>query len=86
MRNQAPVRAVSEGVNRRVFILLAALAGSLIALRFRSEIQAWAYGTSAPATGKAAPELPPMKTLDGAALKLADLRGRVVLLHFWTFG
>ena len=73
-------------MTRRVFILLAALGASLIALRFRSEIQAWAYGTSAPQTGKAAPELPRLKTLDGAPLRLADLRGRVVLLHFWTFG
>jgi hypothetical protein len=73
-------------VRRATVALLVVLAMSLVALRFRSNLQAWAYGTSAPATGKAAPELPPMKTLDGAPIKLADLRGRVVLLHFWTFG
>ena len=73
-------------VTKRTITLLAALAMSLVALRFRPQIQAWAYGTSAPAAGKAAPELPPLKTLDGAPVKLADLRGRVVLLHFWTFG
>jgi hypothetical protein len=71
---------------RRLFILLAALAMSLVALRFRSGLQAWAYGVVAPATDKAAPELPALKTLDGAPLRLGGLRGRVVLLHFWTFG
>ena len=35
--------------------------------------------------GKPAPELPPLQTLDGKPVQLAALRGRVVLLHFWTF-
>ena len=86
MRNQRRVRSVFWGVRRATVALLVVLAMSLVALRFRPQIQAWAYGMRVPAAGKAAPELPPLKTLDGAPIKLADLRGRVVLLHFWTFG
>ena len=37
--------------------------------------------------GGAAPELPAdTHALDGALVSLRALRGRVVLLHFWTFG
>jgi hypothetical protein len=37
--------------------------------------------------GQAAPELPAsVRTLDGKRLTLASLRGRPVLLHFFTFG
>jgi thiol-disulfide isomerase/thioredoxin len=36
--------------------------------------------------GQTLPELPrTVRTLDGPPVRLADLRGRVVLLHFWTF-
>ena len=87
--NSKPIRRqrrILEVVTKRTLVLLMALAMSLVALRFRSELQAWAYGAGAPPAGHAAPELPPLETLDGAPLRLAELRGRVVLLHFWTFG
>jgi hypothetical protein len=34
----------------------------------------------------AAPELPNDVWLNSEPLKLADLRGKVVLVEFWTFG
>jgi thiol-disulfide isomerase/thioredoxin len=73
---------------RRLSVLLALLGLSLVALSRRSQLQAWAY-ESGPAkqSGEPAPELPAgTQTLDGHALRLAELRGQVVLLHFWTFG
>jgi hypothetical protein len=67
-------------------VLLMALAGSLVLLAHRSSVQAWAYGLKADAlVGKRAPELPALATLDGGKVSLAALRGKVVLLHFWTF-
>jgi hypothetical protein len=50
-------------------------------------LQAWAYGLRTDGRlGQLAPEIPPsVATLDGPPLRLAGLRGRVVLLHFWTF-
>jgi hypothetical protein len=71
-------------------LLLALLALSLVALAHRSAVQRWVYGVGgdvARARGRPAPEIPgSTRTLDGAPLRLADLRGRVVLLHFFTFG
>jgi hypothetical protein len=77
--------------NRRVrlVVLLALLALSLVALYFRADIQVWARGVGEVAglAGRPAPELPAtVKTLDRKRLRLGDLRGRVVLLHFWTYG
>jgi hypothetical protein len=70
-------------------ILLFALALSLVALGYRSRFQSWAYGVgdgAAANRGKPAPEIPDgVKTLAGPPLRLSDLRGRVVLLHFFTF-
>ena len=71
---------------KRIAVLLAVLAGALALLAHRSSVQAWAYGMSTDKlVGKPAPELPSLDTLDGGKVKLAELRGRVVLLHFWTF-
>ena len=83
MRRQ---RRILDVVTRRTALLLAVLAMSLVALVFRARLQAWAYGVAAPPAGKPAPELPPLRALDGLPVKLGELRGRVVLLHFWTFG
>jgi hypothetical protein len=72
----------------RLTVLSIALLGSLVALANRSSLQAWAFGIGGGGLedGKAAPELPKLATLDGARVELAKLRGRVILLHFWTFG
>ena len=37
-------------------------------------------------TGKAAPEIAEGAWINSAPLSLAGLRGRVVLLEFWTYG
>jgi thiol-disulfide isomerase/thioredoxin len=74
----------------RFLYLLAPLALAVLALAHRSTLQAWASGAAQGVRaleGAAAPPLPgDSHTLDGAPLSLAALRGRVVLLHFWTFG
>jgi thiol-disulfide isomerase/thioredoxin len=74
----------------RLVVLLALLGAALVALSQRSAIQAWAYGVGegvAKKVGKPAPEIPAsVRTLDGRPATLAALRGKVVLLHFWTFG
>jgi hypothetical protein len=73
----------------QTIVLLGALAASLVLLSQRSAVQARLRGIAQGPSlvGRAAPELPTgSATLDGAPLRLADLRGRVVLLHFWTFG
>lgn len=72
----------------RMAVLLVLLGGSLILLHQRSALQVWAYGVgdgTRRLIGKTAPELPPgLKTLGGEDARLQALRGRVVLLHFWT--
>jgi thiol-disulfide isomerase/thioredoxin len=74
----------------RIVVLLGVLAASLVALHFRSDLQAWAAGARdgvRALEGAPAPELPSQtRALDGTPLTLASLRGRAVLLHFWTFG
>lgn len=75
---------------KRMVVLLAALALSLLALFHRARLQTWAYGVGTGvelSRGKAAPEIPgSAATLGGAPVRLADRHGRVVLLHFFTFG
>jgi cytochrome c biogenesis protein CcmG/thiol:disulfide interchange protein DsbE len=72
----------------RLAVLLSLLALSLFALRHRGAVQRALYGVAdAHTAGRPAPELPPgLPTVAGPPLRLADLRGKVVLLHFWTFG
>ena len=73
----------------RLAILLGLLALSLIALANRSSVQRLLYGqASAKTAAGPAPELPALKTLNVShpPLRMRDLRGQVVLLHFWTFG
>ncbi len=70
---------------RPVFLLI--LVAALGLWWFRGPVQAWAWGVDGgPALGKVAPELPLLKTVRGPTVRLAELRGQVVLLHFWTFG
>ncbi|HEX4461489.1 MAG TPA: redoxin domain-containing protein [Polyangia bacterium] len=74
----------------RLFVLLTVLGLSLAALAERTALQVWASGAGDGVRtlgGTLAPPLPAdTRTLDGKPLTLAALRGRVVLLHFWTFG
>ena len=74
---------------RRLVVLGALLGASLVALHFRTAIQSVAWGREQPghaSAGQPAPEVPDtVRTLEGKPLRLQDLRGRVVLLHFWTF-
>jgi thiol-disulfide isomerase/thioredoxin len=75
---------------RRLVVYVILLGLALVALRHRSRVQAWAYGAQTGVhalEGRPAPELPATThALDGTPLSLASLRGRVILLHFWTFG
>jgi thiol-disulfide isomerase/thioredoxin len=43
-------------------------------------------GSRSDRTGKQAPELASGEWINSTSLSLRDLRGRVVLLEFWTFG
>ena len=74
----------------RLVVLCALFALALLALGHRSQVQAWASGSSdgvRALEGALAPELPrDTHALDGSPLTMAALRGRVVLVHFWTFG
>jgi thiol-disulfide isomerase/thioredoxin len=74
----------------RLWVLLTLFALSLVALSRRTALQVWASGASdgvRALAGRAAPALPSdTHTLDGAPIAIDGLRGRVVLLHFWTFG
>jgi thiol-disulfide isomerase/thioredoxin len=74
----------------RLALLLCLLALGLFALSRRTALQAWAGGVERRAArliGKPVPELPRgLVTLDGAPITLASLKGKPVLLHYWTFG
>jgi hypothetical protein len=74
----------------RLVVLLTTLVLSLLALAFRTEIQIWIAGVEEGVqrrVGRPAPELPrSLRSLEGPELRLAGLRGRVILLHFWTYG
>jgi thiol-disulfide isomerase/thioredoxin len=71
----------------RLLVLSTMLVASLVLLANRSRVQAWA-SRSDPSVqaGRPAPELPSdARSLEGRPVRLAELRGRVVVLHFWTF-
>jgi thiol-disulfide isomerase/thioredoxin len=71
---------------RRITILLTLLGLSLLALWWKPELQAVAWGLSDnPLVGHAAPEFT-AASLDGGRVRSAEWRGRPALLHFWTFG
>ena len=68
-------------------VFLVVLVAALGLWWFRGPVQAWAWGVDGgPPSGKLAPELPELNTANGPRVRLAALRGQVVLLHFWTFG
>lgn len=71
----------------RLASLLTLLGLSLILLSHRATAQAWLFSTlPALKAGAAPPELPAnTRALDGSPVTLTALRGKVVLLHFWTF-
>lgn len=78
--------------NLRLAILLGLLGLSMGLYAERNRVRRWLYGAPPSETlvGKAAPELASLHgrcdVLAGPQPSLAALRGRVVLLHFWTFG
>lgn len=43
-------------------------------------------GAAASLLGKAAPEFTNQTWINSEPLRLADLRGKVVLIEFWTYG
>jgi hypothetical protein len=57
------------------------LALGLVALALAGEVSA-----QVPLTGRSAPELTGGPWVNSAPLTLAGLRGRVVLVEFWTHG
>jgi thiol-disulfide isomerase/thioredoxin len=68
-------------------VLFIALAGA--AYVYRDGLRRRLLGPPAgPETlaGEVAPELPSLPTLDRRPLRLADRRGRIVLLGFWSYG
>jgi cytochrome oxidase Cu insertion factor (SCO1/SenC/PrrC family) len=67
-------------------VLIAACAGAAFA--YREALRRRILGPPRPQAliGHQAPELPTLPTLDGRAVRLADHRGRVVLLLFWSYG
>lgn len=68
----------------RTFLIIAGLALAAGAAGFLSYRFLLAPGTSTPPPGtQMAPELV-LPTLDGAPLKLSDLRGKLVLVNFWA--
>lgn len=74
----------------RIAVLLGLLGLSLVALFYKTQLQVWLYGVDRdlkPLLGHVAPELPKeVRTLAGEPFQLASLRGKAVLLHFWTYG
>lgn len=72
----------------RLVVLSSLLAASLVLFGFRSRVQAVLYDVERVhiLRGRPAPELPKgAHALDGKAVQLGALRGRVVMLHFFTF-
>lgn len=64
-------------------------AGAAAAFAYRDSLRRRLLGPPpGPETlaGTPAPELPSLPTLDGQPLRLADRRGRPVLLGFWSYG
>ena len=73
-------------MSKRLPILLALLGVSLFLYAHRGKVQAYVARTEPGLReGQLAPDLPAeLHALDGTAVRLGGLRGRVVLLHFWT--
>jgi hypothetical protein len=72
-------RPVTGGRARTLAVLVAVAAASVL----------WASGTGAQRAarvGQTAPEITGRPWLNGEPLSLAGLRGRVVLVEFWTYG
>lgn len=63
--------------------LIAAIAGAVI---IWAVYTLFPLGAAGLAIGDLAPELRGGPWLNSAPLKLADLRGKVVLIKMWTFG
>jgi hypothetical protein len=74
----------------RILFWAALLGMALAALAHRSAVQEWLTGAGKGVrrlVGTRVPELPPpARTPGGDTMRLARLRGRVLLLHFWTYG
>jgi thiol-disulfide isomerase/thioredoxin len=77
-------------MGKRLLILGVLVVLNIVVFSHRSDLQAWAAGSHdgvRALEAAAAPDLPAdSRALDGAPASLRALRGRVLVLHFWTFG
>jgi hypothetical protein len=80
-RNRLYTPGVTNGM--KALLLFAALLGASCGAR---AVMGPAGSPGRTMTGEAMPEFLPGPWVHGPPQRLADLRGRVVLIHFWTFG
>jgi peroxiredoxin len=76
---------VASGSKKKIafLVVLVVLIALFIAGLFVMERPTATTGTKAIASGDRAPEFR-LKTLNGGSVSLADLRGKVVMVHFWA--
>ena len=59
---------------------------AIVGLALLSTFATSGYGFVGPLQGHPAPELANTTWINSSPLKLQELRGKVVLLEFWTYG
>ena len=58
----------------------------IVALAFLGELASFGHAFVSPLQDRQAPELASAAWINSAPLRLQELRGKVVLLEFWTYG